>query len=264
MPDKVDQQRLAKERRELRREERREARRNRPGAPPEPPDTELPPEPEPPPSGGTTVGVPYDYNWQYADTENNSDFNRTINAGVMSQWGVALVIPSGPYPPGYRIGNGQPGGGYPPSGAQSNGTLPIRIQPPPSGNGLRLMFTTTATITVVNESDADGEFIWGLGVSYPSETDRPMYPWLGVNHVINSYAKMAPIIVPGKGSVCLTTIRMDVLDPDFADFTNWPEWQMVPNQENKLWPAITPTCVNPGKVPLKVKDVMCQGYAVPY
>jgi hypothetical protein len=47
--------------------------------------------------------IPYNYNWQYADTEANSSFNRTINAGTVSQWGMALVIPSGAYPPGYRI-----------------------------------------------------------------------------------------------------------------------------------------------------------------
>jgi hypothetical protein len=116
----------------------------------------------------------------------------------------------------------------------------------------------------VNETDTDGAFVWGLGVSYPSEVDRPMHPYLGTFHVINDYRKMAPISVPKKSAVSLATIRMDVLDPDFADISDWPDWTMVPNGENKLWPAITPTCVNPGKVPLKVKDVLCLGYAIPY
>ena len=53
----------------------------------------------------------------------------------MGPGAFAIPLATGPYPPGYRLANGQPGGGFPPAGAQSNGTLPIRIQPPVSEIG---------------------------------------------------------------------------------------------------------------------------------
>jgi hypothetical protein len=259
-----EQQRLAQERRQLRRDERREARRNRPGQPPEgttpPPETETPP-PDTGDGGDSTMG--YDYNWQYADTEANV-IDRTINAGVVSQWGVAMMIAKGPYPPGYKIASGSEGGSYPPQGQQSDGTLPIRIQPPVSGNGQRFMFYSTMTATVVNDTDTDGLFVFGLGVSYPSEVGRPMHPYLGVFHVINDFRKMAPISIPKHSAVCVSTIRMDVLDPDFAEISTWPEWKITPNADNKLYPAISPTMINPGKARLGIKDILCSGHAVPY
>jgi hypothetical protein len=224
-----------------------------------------PPIPPNPPNGGTIMPA-YSYAQQYADTESAVpiDFKRTISPNQNSQWGSGLTIAPGPYPPGYKIANGQEGGGYPPQGQSSDGTLPIRLQPPSSGDGVRFCFYSTATCTVVNASTTqDGKFIWGLGVIYPSETDRPMMPFLGTFHSNNDYRLMAGITVPRNSAVQLTVIRMDVLDPDFADIPGWPKWKMVPNA-NGLYPAVGPTCVNPGVTPLVVKDVMAVSFAVSY
>ena len=241
-----------------------------PEGPPGPPGPVGPAGPQGPPgsggSGGAWVGIPYNYNQQYADTESNTmPIDRSINANTMSQWGVAMMIAKGPYPPGYRIPNGQVGGGFPAQGATSNGTLPIRIQPPVSGNdGRRIIFVTNATCTVVNDTDTDGRFLWGLGVSYPSEVGRPINPYLGVFHIINDYRIMQPISIPKRSSVVLVTTRTDLLDPQFASIPGWPNWSITPNKDNKLYPAITPTMVNPGSARLFIRDVMCQGFAISY
>jgi hypothetical protein len=209
--------------------------------------------------------LPYAYCQQYADTESAvpSDFKRIVHPNPDSQWGNGLCIAPGPYPPGYKVPSDQEGGSYPPQGQQSDGTKPIRIQPPSSGNGVRFQFYTSATCTVVNESSQDGKFLWGLGVIYPSETDRPMMPYLGCFHCVNDYRKMVPITIPAGQAVSLTVIRMDVLDPEFADIPGWPNWKMVPNS-NGLYPAIGPTAWNGGPGPLNVRDIMAVGYAIPY
>jgi hypothetical protein len=229
---------------------------------PDTPPTEPPI--QPPTNGGTKMPA-YSYAQQYADTESNQNnaFKRIINPNQSSQWGSGMTIAPGPYPPGYRIPNGQEGGGFPPSGQQSNGTLPIRLQPPSSGNGQKFVFYTSMTCTLQNESDIDGRFIWALGVIYPSEVDRPMMPYLGLFHAINDFRIMVPITVPKKSSVVSTAIRVDILDPDFAAIPGWPSWKMVPNA-NKLWPAVGPTCMNPGPAPINVKDIMAVGVSIPY
>jgi hypothetical protein len=207
----------------------------------------------------------YSYVQQYADTESAvpTNFKRIVNPNANSQWGSGLTIAPGPYPPGYRVANGQLGGGYPPSGQTSNGTLPIRLQPPSSGDGVRFQFVTQMTCTVLNEGTQDGKFLTSLGVIYPSETNRPMMPYLGVFHSINDFRLMVPITIPAGKSVIITAIRIDVLDPDFAAIPGWPKWQMVPNA-NQLWPAVGPTYWNGGPGPLNVKDIMCMGYTVTY
>lgn len=207
----------------------------------------------------------YEYHQQYADTEDAVpwDFKRIVPGNQSSQWGNGLTIAPGPYPPGYRVPNGEKGGGYPPQGQTSDGTAPIRLQPPSSGHGVCFQFVTNMTCTVINETDQDGMILIALGVIYPSETDRPLHPYLGVFHCCNDYRKMHPIAVPRRSSVGMNIIRLDVLDPDFADIPNWPNWEMVP-AENKLWPAVGPTAMNPGPVPLRVQDIMAVGYAVPY
>ena len=207
----------------------------------------------------------YSYAQQYADTEdaNPPSFKRIVNPNAGSQWGSGLTIAPGPYPPGYRIPNGQEGGGFPPQGQQSNGTLPIRLQPPSSGNGVKFLFYTTMTCTVVNEGTQDGKFLTALGVIYPSETNRPMQPYLGLFHAINDFRLMQPIIIPAGKSVVITAIRADILDPDFAPIPGWPNWKMTPNA-NKLFPAVGPTYWNGGPGPLNVKDIMALGYAIPY
>jgi hypothetical protein len=236
-----------------------------PDAPPTP-IPPRPPEPIPPqpPDGGGTMPA-YSYVQQYADTESATppSFKRIVQPNPNSQWGSGLLIAPGPYPPGYRIPNGQVGGGYPPQGQKSDGTLPIRIQPPASGDGVRFQFTTTFTATILNEGNQDGKILISLGVIYPSETDRPMSPYLGVFHSINDFRLMVPITVPAGKSVIVTAIRLDVLDPDFAAIPGWPKWQMIPNQ-NKLWPAVGPTYQNAGPGPLNIKDIMCVGVATPY
>lgn len=235
-------------------------------APPDPQPPEPEPEPPTPPSGGgRPMSIPYTYAMQYADTESAvpKDFKRIIQPNPNSQWGSGLTIAPGPYPPNYRIASGTEGGSFPPQGQSSNGTLPIRLQPPTSGDGQRFQFYTSATCTVLNEGNQDGKFLWGLGVIYPSELDRPMMPYLGVFHQIVDFRLMVPITVPAGKSISVTCIRLDVLDPDRASIPNWPKWKMVPNA-NKLYPAIGPCWWNGGPGPLNVKDIMAVGYGIPY
>ena len=229
-----------------------------------PPEPE-PPEPEPPPTGENDMPK-YAYWQQYADV---GPTNRVVPGNQSSQWGAALSIASGVYPPGYKISNGQPGGTYPPQGATQNGSLPIRITPPPSykeaGSGVRFQFYTSFNCTVVNDNDQDGKIVISLGVVYPSETDRPLGGvYLGLFHAINDFRQMQAIVVPKHSNTTITCIRMDVLDPDFAPVKDWPDWTMVPNSDNKLWPAIGPTYCNFGPVSLKVADIMCVGHSIAY
>jgi hypothetical protein len=227
--------------------------------PPEP----IPPNPQPPDGGGNMPA--YSYVQQYADTESATppSFKRIIQPNAGSQWGSGLTIAPGPYPPGYRIPNGQEGGGFPPQGQVSNGTLPIRLQPPSSGNGVKFQFVTQFNATVVNEGTQAGKFLISLGVIYPSETNRPMMPYLGVFHSINDFRLMVPITIQPGQAVPITIFRLDVLDPDFASIPGWPNWKMTPNA-NKLYPAVGPTYWNGGPGNLNVKDIMALGYTVSY
>jgi hypothetical protein len=229
-----------------------------------PPPEPQPPEPEPPPDGGGNMPA-YSYTQQYADTEAATPpgFKRIIQPNANSQWGSGLTIAPGPYPPGYRIANGQEGGGFPPSGQVSNGSLPIRLQPPSSGNGVKFQFVTQFNCTVVNEGSQDGKFLIALGVIYPSEKDRPMMPYLGCFHCINDYRLMVPWTIKAGQAMPVTVFRLDVLDPDFADIPGWPQWKVTPNT-NGLYPAVGPTYWNGGPGPLNVKDIMALGYTVSY
>jgi hypothetical protein len=208
----------------------------------------------------------YDYSMQYADTEsaNPPSFKRMVNPNANSQWGSGLTLAPGPWPPGYRVANGQVGGAFPPQGSSANTSLGIRIQPPTAGSdGKAFMFYTWLTCTVLNESNADCGIIIALGVIDPSETGRPMNPYLGVYHAINDFRLMVPVNVPAGKAVQITATRMDVLDPRFAAIPGWPNWQMTPGA-NKLFPAICPTFQNRGPNALNVKDVMVSGVPIPY
>jgi hypothetical protein len=172
-----------------------------------------------------------------------------------------LMIAKGAYPPGYLVANGQKGGGYPPSGATSDGTLPIRLQPPPRGSG-RLKFVTTATVYVTNNAEDVAEFAIGLGVAYPSEFNKPMWPYLGVAHD-NDINELPPETLLRGRTRAMTVNRLDILDNAFIQdqpVADWPEWEMTPCPDNLLYPAVCISFKNCGSVPLTVANVFAFGF----
>lgn len=194
------------------------------------------------------------WNWTYGycDPVRHS---RTLGTGFH-----AIAIAPGPFPAGYRIANGRDGGGFPAAGQQSNGRLPIRIQPPPSGNG-RLTFVVNAKLLVHNPSQTQVvEVATGLGVSDVSGPSRPMSPYLGVAHDRDPwtdslvYSNVAP-----RQTVQLTMFRLDLVDNAFAAVPGWPNWRMLPATGSKLWPAVCPMLrIKGGSV--VVSGVFCMGH----
>lgn len=208
-------------------------------------------------------GFPNTWNWNqfhmdnFVTTTTQIPYMRDIPAG----WDNVLRISPGAWPPGYRIANGQEGGGFPPSGSQADTNLPIRIQPPPSGNG-KLTFVTIGKFVIQNLSSSDGSFALGFGVANVNGPNRPMYPYLGVAHDYEIYQIPQETIAAG----CTTSRlihRLDIVDNNFnGGIPNWPNWKMIPNDATKLYPAITPSFKNGGKVTLKVGAVFIFGFSV--
>lgn len=182
-------------------------------------------------------------------------YSRSLGTGFH-----AIAIASGAYPPGYRIANGQNGGGFPPAGTTSNGRLPIRIQPPPSGNG-RLLFCSDMKILVHNpHSTSTVEIATGLGVADVSGPNRPMMPYLGVCHDRDPWTdSLVYSTVAPRQTAQIVAFRHDLVDNAFAEVPGWPNWQMLPATGNRLWPAVCPMIrVRGGSV--VVSGVFCRGY----
>lgn len=182
-------------------------------------------------------------------------YARTMPTGFSS-----IPIATGRYPAGYRIANGQAGGGFPAAGATSNGTLPVRIQPPIRGTG-RLTFVTNFKFLAHNRGSTTVEIAASLGVANVSGTDRPMFPYLGVSHDQDPWSDnlVHSTIAPGH-IVQLSGFRLDIVDNDFAAVPGWPNWQMTPASGNQLWPAVCP-CVRIRGGSLLIQGVFCHGYA---
>lgn len=191
------------------------------------------------------------WNMVYVDPIRHS---RTLGPGFH-----AIPIAPGPYPPGYRIANGRDGGGFPPAGATSNGTLPIRIQPPFQGNG-RLTFITNSKFLAENRGNALVEIATGLGVAHVNGPSRPLFPYLGVAHDRDPWldSLVESTVRPGE-TVQLTNFRLDIVDQAFAAVPNWPDWRMLPATSNQLWPAICPMVRLKGGS-LIIKGVFCMGF----
>jgi len=208
----------------------------------------------PEPQVEPAVGQSRQWDWRqvYVDPPN---FSRTMGPGLFG-----ITIASGPFPPGYRVANGRPGGGFPPAGAQSNGTLPIKIQPPISGTG-RLTFVSHYKVRVGNVGSTVVQYSIGMGVADVNGPSRPMFPYLGVAHDQDPVrgSLVFTNIRPGEFQQ-LTGFRLDIVDNAFASVPNWPNWQMEPGR-NLLWPAVVPIISISGGS-LMVLGVFCKGFAV--
>jgi hypothetical protein len=231
----------------------------------------------PPPSGGgavdagagrASVSFPWlntfvGYGCIYLDRDGN--YFRTLNGGFS---GVLNIRP-GTWPPGYRISNGTTKGGvYPPSGTSPNGTEPIRLCPPPSGEG-RLSFFTFAKILVTNpHASQKGSFTTALGVVYVNGQGRPMFPYLGAAHDMEVRDMRPETLGPGD-SRSVTMFRTDFIDINMdggaATFPNWPKWEMLvstqTNPEAKnMYPAVGIAFQNRGTTSLQVGNVYAYGW----
>jgi hypothetical protein len=214
------------------------------------------PAPTPPSGGGQS-----NYQWSWSMVLRDPPHYTRTQTGK----GKGINIPTGNYPPGYKVANGQPGGGWPTG--QSNGTLPIKLIPPTSGNG-RCHFITHFKFLVVNKESAVRKFCIGLGVSDvvsdPGGGGRPMYPYLGCAHDLGVWEGQMSFetIQPGESRLC-TGFRLDMVDNAFSQdlpIPDWPNWTLNVNAGNKLWPGVTPLMtVETGS--LEVQDAFLIGYA---
>lgn len=205
-------------------------------------------------SGGGSSGGSEKWAWEQLFLDPPKYLSRVLAVG----YDAILPIAKGAWPPGYRVPNGQKGGGYPASGTSAQGTEPIRLCPPPTGTG-RIKFVTTWKMTVVNQSSSTvGSFACGLGVVWPSEFNKPMWPYLGVAHdqeVDNLYKTT----IRGGDSLLVMVNRLDIVDNDFIKdqpAPNWPNWEMnLSSNGNKMYPAIGPAFKNTGSTSLMVTDI---------
>jgi hypothetical protein len=217
------------------------------------------PDTPPPNGGGSMESYQWAWNMNYNDPKKYT--GRVVNAG----WHGALGLAKTKFPPGYKIPNGQPGGGFPASGAVPTGNEPIRLCPPIKGTG-RIMFVTNLTMTVVNNSSQEGRMTYGLGVTYVNGPNKPMYPYLGVCHGLETLDDSAKLdeFPPNSTKIVHCSIRMDLMDNAFQSdqpIPGWPNWELVLSTDGKeMYPAVSPTVNNSGSVPLTVMDIFGFGY----
>lgn len=182
---------------------------------------------------------------------------------IPTNWNGVLSIAPGAWPPGYRVPNGQNGGGYPASGTQAKGTEPIRLQPPVSGVN-RVQYLTLAKILVRNEGNARASFMVGLGVANVNGPNRPISPYLGYAHDLGVWEKqMAPETLGAGDARTVTMFRVDTVDNAMdggaANFPDWPQWAVAVDPNTKLYPAVAINFANTGTVALKVGNVFAVG-----
>lgn len=210
--------------------------------------------------GGTTPTdgtLPWDWAQQYTDPINYT--SRVLAPGYNS----GLLLGIGPYPPNYRISNGVTLGGILASG-NSNGSLPIRIQPPIAGTG-RLKFNVECRIAVRNNNNTSGSCTVILGTTASNGPSKPLYPYLGVGHDNGS---ISPVTILPNSVVQIFTMRLDIVDNAFqADqpIPGWPNWTLLIDTSagaSLLYPAICPIFTNNGTVPLMVTDVFIVAFAM--
>lgn len=219
-------------------------------------------------AGRASVSYPWlnsfvGYGVLYNDDRDKQYF-RTLNSGFN---GVLNISP-GAWPPGYRIANGQKGGGYPPSGSQATGNEPIRLCPPPSGTG-RLAFFTFAKIVITNpDASRKGSFTTGLGVVYVNGPSRPMFPYLGAAHDLEVRDMRAETIGPGDTrsvSMFRTDFIDNTMDGGAANFPNWPNWEMQTSTQTQpqaqlMYPAVGISFMNRGPTTLQVGQIYAYGW----
>jgi len=207
------------------------------------------------------VAESYQWSWDMVYYDPKQYTQRVINAG----WRGAIGLAKTKFPPGYKIPNGQPGGGYPASGAVPVGNEPVRLCPPTKGTG-RIMFVTNLSFTVVNNSSQAGKMSYGLGVAFVNGPNKPMYPYLGVCHALEVLDDSTnPQTFPANSvTVVHCPLRMDLMDNAFQGdqpIPGWPNWQLVLSTDGKqMYPSVSPMVNNLGTVPLTVMDVFGFGY----
>lgn len=195
------------------------------------------------------------------------DYTVTLAAGYGNDvpYGRALCLQKGaPYPAGYRVANGQPGGGYAPSGAVATGNEPIKLSMPTKGVGV-IKFFSTSQIWVQNpDASRTGSFVCGLGVADVNGPSFPQWPAIGVGHYLEMEGMPALTVRPGD-TVLSSLTRLDIVDNAFmsgADaIPTWPNWEMKVNETTKLFPAVAPMFQNRGQTALKVMGFWGIAYA---
>lgn len=212
-------------------------------------------------AGNASVSYPWliepaGYGVLYIDDRDTSYF-RNIPPG----YNDSLKISPGVWPPGYRVPNGQVGGGYPSGSAK--GTEPILIMPPPKGTG-RVQFHSMAKVTVTNPSNNQrGSFTCGIGVGYVNGPNRPMFPYLGAAHDMEP-RDMRPETIGAGDTRSATMFRTDFIDNTMnggaSNFPDWPNWEMTPNADTKMYPALVIVFMNRGQVSLQVGNVYAYGW----
>jgi hypothetical protein len=203
----------------------------------------------------------YPWAWDMVYYDPKKYLERIIN----SDFSGSLRLAKTEWPPGYKIPNGQPGGGYPASGSKPTGNEAIRLCPPTKGTG-RIMFVTNCQMTVVNKSNQEANLTYGLGVSYVNGPNKPMYPYLGVAHALEVLddSSKAENFAPDSVRIVTFPARMDLMDNAFQSdqpIPGWPDWELELSTDGKLmYPAVTPMIHNFGPGPVTVMDIFGFGY----
>jgi hypothetical protein len=182
---------------------------------------------------------------------------RTWSAGKND----VLCIAPGAWPPGYRVPNGNKGGGYPASGTQAKGTEPIRIQPPVSGTN-RVQYLTLVKILVRNPGNAKASFAVGLGVVNVNGPDRPMGPaYLGYLHDLGVWENDIASETLGPGDArTVTMFRVDTVDNNMdGGIPGWPNWETAPDPKTLLYPAVAINFKNDGAGAIEIGNVFAGG-----
>lgn len=232
-----------------------------PAGPPGPPG---PPGPQGPPgsggSGGSAEGPQWDWRMRYFWTQGYSQ-TMPVGYGNDVPYGRGIFLQKGaPFPPGYRVADGNNGGKL--ASGNATGNEPIKLQPITKGVG-RMKFVCHGQIWVRNPHASNtGSFVMGLGVADVNGPNFPMWPYIGVGHYLEMNQCPALSVRPGD-TVSWSLHRYDMVDNAFmgADpIPTWPNWEMKPGNSNKLWPAVTPLFQNRGQTELIVVGVWMISY----
>ena len=184
------------------------------------------------------------------------EFVAPAQYGNDKPWGGELFLEPGvAYPVGYRVPDGSVGGVEPASNKRTTGDEQIKLQPPTSGSG-PCKFISHMQIWVENSSrHVEGSFAFAIGVCDVSPGDMPMWPYIGAGHYLEMEHVPSQTVEPG-GVVLASMVRMDLMDERFMSsqpIPTWPNWELRPNPDSKLYPGTTPTFQNRGDIDLKIK-----------
>ena len=106
----------------------------------------------------------------------------------------------------------------------------------PNSGDSQIMLSTDFCIDVENNTNLPIEVTGSVGVSAPSEVDRPLRPFHGVMHSISN------VKIPPGARIGLHIIRLDVIDPT----TDMP-WQLNKGSSGQ-YPKLAPQVFGPAGV----------------